>query len=161
MNIVLTNDDGASAAGLAELTQALATLGNVTTIVPERHRSGVGHSMSISDPLQVTRHDNGTYLVSGFPADCVKFALGKILDTLPDLVTPNPADAAEQSDLLGCIEKALPDLSPGRREALHLRFWAGLSVRETAAVMHRREGAVKMLISRAVADLRKRCLDEP
>jgi RNA polymerase sigma-70 factor (ECF subfamily) len=82
-------------------------------------------------------------------------------DALPDLVTPNPADAAEQSDLLGCIEKALPDLSPGRREALHLRFWAGLSVRETAAVMRRREGAVKMLISRAVADLRKRCLDEP
>ncbi len=82
-------------------------------------------------------------------------------DALPDLVTPNPVDAVEQSDLLGCIEKALPRLSPGRREALYLRFWAGLSVRETAAVMRRREGAVKMLISRAMADLRKRCLDEP
>ncbi len=86
MNIVLTNDDGASARGLAEFAQALAALGDVTTIVPERHRSGVGHSMSISDPLQVTRHDNGMYLASGFPADCVKFALCKILDSLPNLV---------------------------------------------------------------------------
>ena len=86
LSIILTNDDGASAKGLAEFAQALGAMGDVTTIVPERHRSGVGHSMSISDPLQVTRHDNGTYLASGFPADCVKFALCKILDSPPDLV---------------------------------------------------------------------------
>lgn len=86
LSIVLTNDDGASAKGLAEFAQALGAMGDVTTIVPESHRSGAGHSMSISDPLRVVRQDNGTYLASGFPADCVKFALCKILDSPPDLV---------------------------------------------------------------------------
>ncbi len=86
LSIVLTNDDGASAKGLEEFAQALGMLGEVTTVVPESHRSGVGHSMSISDPLRVIQRDNGTYLASGFPSDCVKFALCKILDSPPDLV---------------------------------------------------------------------------
>lgn len=80
--------------------------------------------------------------------------------SVPDLSTSNPAQTAHHRELLACIEDSARQLSPDRREALHLRFWAGLSVRETAAVMRRSEGAVKMLISRAVADLRRRCLDE-
>ncbi len=85
-SIVLTNDDGAHAKGLKEFALALGTLGDVTTIVPEIQRSGVGHSMSISDPLKVHQTEDNTYVTSGFPSDCVKFALCRILDAPPDIV---------------------------------------------------------------------------
>jgi RNA polymerase sigma-70 factor (ECF subfamily) len=80
--------------------------------------------------------------------------------SLPDPSAPDPEQSAYHNDVLDCIQRALPHLSPDRREALTLRFWGGLKGREVAAVMRRSEGAIKMLVSRAVADLRRRCLDE-
>ena len=80
--------------------------------------------------------------------------------SLPDPSAPDPERSAYRNGVLDCIQRALPHLSPDRREALTLRFWGGLKGREVAAVMRRSEGTVKMLVSRAVADLRRRCLDE-
>ncbi len=79
---------------------------------------------------------------------------------LPDPSEPDLAQNAYHNSLLDCVQRSLTGLSPDRREALRLRFRGGLSTREIAAVMRRSVGAVKMLVSRAVADLRKRCLDE-
>jgi 5'-nucleotidase len=86
MRILLTNDDGPQADGLHEFAGALGELGDVTIVVPEVHRSGVGHSMCISDPLRVVRAGENLYLSSGFPADCVKYALCRLYDAAPDLV---------------------------------------------------------------------------
>jgi len=82
------------------------------------------------------------------------------VEGLPDTSTPDPEQHAYRNSVLDCVRWALPHLSPDRREALTLRFWGGLKGREVAAAMRRSEGAVKMLVSRAVADLRRRCLDE-
>jgi RNA polymerase sigma-70 factor (ECF subfamily) len=82
------------------------------------------------------------------------------VNRLPDPSAPDLERDTYHNDVLICIQRALPSLSPDRREALQLRFWGGLSAREVATVMRRSEGAVKMLISRAVADLRRRCLNE-
>lgn len=79
---------------------------------------------------------------------------------LPDPRAPDLEQTAYHNGVLDCVWKALPHLSPDRCEALRLRFWGGLSNREVATVMRRSEGAVKMLISRGVADLRRRCLNE-
>ncbi len=72
------------------------------------------------------------------------------------------AEDAEQhsilSDILDCVEKLLPVLSPDRLEALRLRYWGGLSMREIGKVMRRSEAAAKMLVSRAISDLRERCV---
>ncbi|MDY6875297.1 MAG: RNA polymerase sigma factor [Chloroflexota bacterium] len=84
----------------------------------------------------------------------------EMANPLPDPSAPDPEQNAYRNDMLDCVRHALPHLSPDRREALTLRFWGGLRGREVAAVMRRSEGAVKMLLSRAVADLRRRCLDE-
>lgn len=84
----------------------------------------------------------------------------EVANSLPDPSIPDPERRAYRNSILDCVQRALPHLSPDRREALTLRFWGGLKAREVAAVMRRSEGAVKMLVSRAVADLRKRCLDE-
>lgn len=79
---------------------------------------------------------------------------------LDDPAAPDLEQRATDLTLLDCVQQALGSLSPDRREALRLRFWGGLSTAEIAGVMGRRESAVKMLVSRAVADLRTRCLDE-
>ncbi|HDQ34877.1 MAG TPA: RNA polymerase sigma factor [Chloroflexi bacterium] len=81
-------------------------------------------------------------------------------DQQPDLDAPDPEERASCADVLDCVRQMLPQLSPDRCEAIQLRYWGGLPIRAIAKAMRRSEGAVKMLISRALNDLRERCLDE-
>lgn len=67
---------------------------------------------------------------------------------------------AYEQEVLDCVQRHWRLLSPDRREVVLLRFWAGLNTAETAEVMGRSHGAVKMLLSRAIADIRERCLHE-
>lgn len=79
---------------------------------------------------------------------------------MPDPTTPDMAARAFNQRIVDCVQRVLSVLSKDRQEAIRLRFWGGLSTRETAKVMRRSRGAVKMLVSRGLADLRERCLDE-
>jgi 5'-nucleotidase len=78
MKILLTNDDGINAPGLAALVAAIAQIGEVTVVAPATEMSAVGHAITLSDPLRVSEFQkNGEffgYAVSGTPADCVKIA---------------------------------------------------------------------------------------
>jgi 5'-nucleotidase len=88
--ILLTNDDGIYAPGLAALYRELQRLGEVTVVAPESEQSAVGHSISLITPLRVKEVSlNGGVegsAVSGTPADCVKIALAELLPGPPDLV---------------------------------------------------------------------------
>lgn len=90
MRILLTNDDGIFAPGLAALYQELRQLGEVTVVAPESEQSAVGHAISLSTPLRVKKASIcGGYwgwAVSGTPADCVKIALAELLPEKPELV---------------------------------------------------------------------------
>ncbi len=91
MRILLTNDDGIFAPGLAILHGALQPLGHELHVVaPESEQSAASHSITIADPLRVRpyRSENGFSgsAVRGTPADCVKLALSVLLDNPPDLV---------------------------------------------------------------------------
>jgi 5'-nucleotidase len=90
MDILVTNDDGIYAKGLAAIFQELSSLGNVTVVAPESEQSAVGHAISLNQPLRVRQVTlNGDLLgwaVSGTPADCVKIAIAELLPSLPDLV---------------------------------------------------------------------------
>jgi len=92
VRILLTNDDGVYAAGIRALAKELAQLGDVTVIAPALEQSGVGHSITLLDPLVVKPVDDvdGTQLglaVEGSPADCVKLAIEELLeDGPPDLI---------------------------------------------------------------------------
>lgn len=77
-----------------------------------------------------------------------------------DVGTPDPERRAYRQSVLACAQRVLPQLSEERQEVVRLRFLAGLNTAETAAVMGKRRGAVRKLLSRAVDDLRERCLDE-
>jgi len=85
--ILLTNDDGIDAPGLAALREALASLGEVTVVAPSRELSGCAHSITLHVPVfvekQVAEH---TFVLSGSPADCVKIAVLALLPERPDLV---------------------------------------------------------------------------
>jgi RNA polymerase sigma-70 factor, ECF subfamily len=79
-------------------------------------------------------------------------------DLVRDDSAPNPEQAAHHALILDCVERMLSQLSPERQEALQLRYYGGLELSDVARAMERSVAAVKMLISRGIADLRKRCL---
>jgi len=90
MRILLTNDDGIYAPGLAAMERALRRLGDVSVIAPSREQSGVSHSITFLTPLlarQVFVNDqHWGWTVDGSPADCVKLGISEILPEPPDLV---------------------------------------------------------------------------
>lgn len=55
MQILVTNDDGIDAPGIAALVQALRPLGNVVVVAPDRQQSAVGHALTVSSPLRATQ----------------------------------------------------------------------------------------------------------
>jgi RNA polymerase sigma-70 factor, ECF subfamily len=96
-------------------------------------------------------------------ADYHRTAYAMPQQPLPDveLIDPEPENIEERlflHSILECVERLLSQLSPDRLEALRLRYWGGLSMREAATVMRRSEAAFKMLVSRAISDLRERCV---
>lgn len=86
MRILLSNDDGYLAPGLAALYEALKPLADVTVMAPEQNCSGASNSLTLSRPLSVLRAPNGFYYVNGTPTDSVHVALTGMLDHTPDLV---------------------------------------------------------------------------
>lgn len=91
MRILLTNDDGVYAPGLAALEQQLRHLGEVVVIAPATEQSGVSHSITFLTPLvgQMIHRDGRpwAWAVEGSPADCVKLAIAELLRDDPvDLV---------------------------------------------------------------------------
>ena len=90
MYVLLVNDDGIHSQGLRALRIALVEHGHkVSVVAPERQYSGAGHSLTVYEPLTGREiHEDGFegYAISGTPADCVKLALGGLLDKRPDLV---------------------------------------------------------------------------
>ncbi len=98
MHVLLTNDDGILAPGLAALHAALSKLGRVSVVAPASGQSAVGHAITLHGPIPVTKihvHDAfDGYSVEGRPADCVKLAIGALLDTPVDLVVSGINDGA-------------------------------------------------------------------
>jgi 5'-nucleotidase len=86
MRILLSNDDGYFAPGLAVLAEALARLATITVVAPERDRSGASNSLTLDRPLTVRKAANGFLFVNGTPTDCVHLAVTGLLEELPDMV---------------------------------------------------------------------------
>src|ERR1700712_1927476 len=98
MHILLSNDDGYFAPGLAILAETLAPLGKVTVVAPERDRSGASNSLTLDRPLSVRRAANGFFYVNGTPTDCVHLAVTGLLDELPDMVISGVNYGANMGD---------------------------------------------------------------
>ena len=98
MQILLSNDDGYFAPGIVSLAEALAPLGEVTIVAPERDRSGSSNSLTLDRPLTVRRVEKQTYFVNGTPTDCVHLAVTGLLEPLPDIVISGINHGANMGD---------------------------------------------------------------
>ncbi len=101
MHILLSNDDGILAPGLAAMHGALASLGNVTVAAPDSVQSAMAHAITVRQAIHVRRvsvqHQFSGWSVGGRPADCVKLAVCELTETRPDLVVSGINDGANVS----------------------------------------------------------------
>ncbi len=88
MRILITNDDGIHAPGLAVLEKiAMKLSDDVLVVAPEYDQSGVAHSLSLNDPLRLRKISERRFAVKGTPTDCIIMGVRSILQgAKPDLV---------------------------------------------------------------------------
>lgn len=89
--ILITNDDGYEARGIAHLAEIASEFGEVVVVAPATPQSGKSSALSVNSPLNLETYPDypcGAKLlsVSGTPVDCVKLAMHAVLDRRPDLV---------------------------------------------------------------------------
>ncbi|MEK6595090.1 MAG: 5'/3'-nucleotidase SurE, partial [Pseudomonadota bacterium] len=98
MRILLSNDDGYFAPGLACLAEVLSELAEVIVVAPERDRSGSSNSLTLDRPLSLHKSHNGFYYVNGTPTDCVHLAVTGMLDVMPDMIISGVNNGANMGD---------------------------------------------------------------
>ncbi len=88
--IFVTNDDSIYANGIDALVQVAATFGEVVVIAPHSPQSGMGHAITINDPLRLMENNRWegitAYSCSGTPVDCIKLGIYEVLHQKPDLI---------------------------------------------------------------------------
>ncbi len=114
--ILVTNDDGVQAPGIAALFAAMQAIGQAVMIAPEQDASAASHSLTMKRPLRVRQLAPEVHAIDGTPTDCVTIGIKKVLPRKPDLVVsginpgPNLGDdinysgtvaAAKEGTLLG------------------------------------------------------------
>lgn len=87
--ILITNDDGITAPGIRCLVEAVKDLGKIVVVAPDSPQSGMGHAVTIGEPLRLYKvsvfEGIESWQSSGTPVDCVKLARDKILERKPDI----------------------------------------------------------------------------
>jgi 5'-nucleotidase len=83
MKLLITNDDGIDAPGLAALAAVAAAHGELVCVAPHTHLSGCGHRVTTDGPIRLMKKDEKRWAIDGTPADCVRVALAKLA---PDFV---------------------------------------------------------------------------
>jgi 5'-nucleotidase len=153
--ILVTNDDGVRAPGIAALAQALKAMGEVTVVAPADNQSGKGHSISITDPVYIDAVSlpGGLEALSATatPASCVKVALRALMKKRPDLVV----SGINRGYNLGMTTYISGTVGAAREGALHglPAIAASLDVREGVDY-----GAAAEIVTRVVAMVKAEAL---
>ena len=87
MRILVTNDDGINAPGIALLEEIARQFSDdVWVVAPADNQTGAGHSLTLSTPVRLRKHDERRWSVTGTPTDAVTMGLKVVLDSPPDLI---------------------------------------------------------------------------
>lgn len=87
MRILVTNDDGIHAPGIALLEEIARQLSDdVWVCAPSDNQTGAGHSLTLSLPVRLRKHGERRFSVTGTPTDAVSIGLKQVLDNPPDLI---------------------------------------------------------------------------
>ena len=98
MKILLTNDDGVHAPGLAALIKRISEVAQVVVVAPDREQSAVSHALTLHHPLRAARIGDNIYSVEGTPTDCVNLGIHSLLSFRPDLVIAGVNRGANMAD---------------------------------------------------------------
>jgi 5'-nucleotidase len=110
--ILVSNDDGVHAPGIAALAEELGRIGRVTVVAPDRERSAASHSLTVDVPLRANHLSDDVISVAGTPTDCVLLAIKNLLSDPPDLVVsginrgPNVGDDVTYSGTVAAAMEA-------------------------------------------------------
>ena len=120
MRILVTNDDGYHAPGLAILEGIAAQFSDdVWVVAPAEEQSGAGHSLTLTRPLRLRRFGENRFAVAGTPTDAVMMALAKVMkDNPPDLILSGVnrgANLAEDVTYSGTVSAAMEGALAGVR----------------------------------------------
>ena len=127
MRILLTNDDGIHAEGLAVLERIARTLSDdVWVIAPETDQSGLAHSLTLSDPLRLRKISDKHFALRGTPTDCVIMGIRQVMDKKPDLVLSGVnagSNLADDVTYSGTIAGAIEGTLQGVRSFALSQAW--------------------------------------
>jgi 5'-nucleotidase len=141
--ILVTNDDGIHAPGLAALADAVRPLGDVLIVAPHQESSAIGHALTLRRPLRLDRHGPNRYAVDGTPTDCVNIAVAVLLEgRLPDLVVSGintgwnlGDDVTYSGTVSGALEAALLGAPAIAVSLMRTRDWT-FDFGPSAAIAH-------------------------
>lgn len=119
MRILLTNDDGVEAEGLACLERIARTLSDdIWIVAPQEEQSGKGRGITLTEPLRVNRLNERRFAVTGTPTDCVVLAVNDLMPAAPDLVLSGVNrghNVGEDCSYSGTVAGALQGMAFGIR----------------------------------------------
>jgi 5'-nucleotidase len=120
MRFLLTNDDGVNARGLKLLESIARRLSDdIWIVAPAEEQSGAGHSLTLTKPVRLRRHDDRRFSVTGTPTDAVMLALAHVMkDNPPDIVLSGinrGANLAEDVTYSGTVSAAMEGALAGVR----------------------------------------------
>src|SRR5437868_2328441 len=120
MRILITNDDGINARGLRILEAIARRLSDdIWIVAPAEEQSGAGHSLTLTTPVRLRKHDERRFSVTGTPTDAVMLALALIMkDSPPDLILSGVnrgANLAEDVTYSGTVSAAMEGALAGVR----------------------------------------------
>ncbi|MCJ8273422.1 MAG: 5'/3'-nucleotidase SurE, partial [Psychrosphaera sp.] len=99
MKLLMSNDDGVNALGLAVLHRVFSeTVDDITVIAPDRNCSAASNGLTLMNPLRVQNESNGFMSVNGTPADCVHLGINQLMTQKPDLVIAGINKGANRGD---------------------------------------------------------------
>jgi 5'-nucleotidase len=156
--VLVSNDDGVHAPGIAALAAALQSVGEVWVVAPDRERSAVGHALTLHRPLTPDQLGPRRFAVNGTPSDCVNLAILGLLAVRPavvvagvnagsnlgdDVTYSGTVSAALEATLLGVPALAVSLVRPG--DAASYRSAARAAARLASLLLRDGSRAARLL----------------
>ena len=163
MRILLTNDDGIHAPGLVVLEAIARTLSDdIWIVAPQEEQSGAGHSLTLSRPVRLRKHEDRRFSVSGTPTDAVMMALGVVEGGLkPDLILSGVnrgANLAEDVTYSGTVSAAMEGTLAGYRSIALSQVYAREGMGDTVPFATAEAWGERVLRPLIAADMPPRTL---
>jgi len=141
MKILLTNDDGLHAPGIAALEAVAPRFGDLWVVAPHQERSGASHALTMNEPLRIHEHGRQRFSSTGTPVDCVYLGIHSLLGGVPDLVLSginkgaNLGDDVHYSGTVGAAREAALNGLPALAVSLATEGGGGTPHFESAAAI--------------------------